>query len=165
VQNLHLLTVTAEKYFLSKGFIVTDRSLAPESIKCTSEFSTLCSSTSTYMTYYDFNSAALIYPKNLHLPKFDEETQSKYWAITGKNIMFTYFEVEPGKLFKEHIHESEQITYVLEGELFFEMNNSVFQLEKGDSIVVPSNTPHKVWTTEQNAIAIDAWSKINEKYL
>lgn len=164
VQNLHLLTVTAEKYFLSKGFIVVNRNLAPESIKFTSEFSTLCSSTSTYMTYCDINQLASIYTKNLNLPKLDEETQSKYWAISGNNLMFTYFEVEPGKLFSEHIHESEQITYVLEGELYFEIGNSVYQIEKGDSIVVPSNIPHKVWTAKQKAIAVDAWSKVNEKY-
>jgi amino-acid N-acetyltransferase len=165
VHNLHLLTVTAEKYFLLKSFIVENRNHAPESIKRTSEFSTLCSSTSTYMTYYDINRAALIYQNNLHLTKFDEETQSKYWAISGENIMFTYFEVEPDKLFSEHIHESEQITYVLEGELYFEIGNSIYQIEKGESIVVPSNIPHKVWTAKQRAIAVDAWSKVNEKYL
>lgn len=49
VTTLHLLTTTAENYFIKKGFIKTDRSNAPQTIKVTAEFSTLCSSSSTYM--------------------------------------------------------------------------------------------------------------------
>jgi quercetin dioxygenase-like cupin family protein len=87
--------------------------------------------------------------------------QSTYWAISGKNQMLTYFEVESDKTFSWHKHESEQITYVLEGELFFEINNSIYKLIKGDSIIVPSNIPHKVWTQRRKVKAIDAWSPVN----
>lgn len=49
VKTLHLLTTTAEGYFGKKGFIKTDRSNAPQIIKETVEFSSLCPSSSTYM--------------------------------------------------------------------------------------------------------------------
>jgi len=49
VNDLHLLTTTAEKFFTSVGFSSLSRSEAPVSIKATAEFTSLCPSTSTYM--------------------------------------------------------------------------------------------------------------------
>ena len=50
IEQLHLLTTTAEDYFLKKGFKVSPRDHAPESLRTTTEFSELCPSSSTYMT-------------------------------------------------------------------------------------------------------------------
>jgi amino-acid N-acetyltransferase len=53
VQNgitiMHLLTTTAEEYFGAQGFVLADRNAAPDSIKATAEFSSLCPSSSIYM--------------------------------------------------------------------------------------------------------------------
>lgn len=49
ISNLHLLTTTAEPFFLKKGFIVDKRANAPIKILHTEEFKTICGSTSTYM--------------------------------------------------------------------------------------------------------------------
>lgn len=53
VQNgvtiMHLLTTTAEEYFRAQDFVIADRNTAPDSIKATAEFSSLCPSSSTYM--------------------------------------------------------------------------------------------------------------------
>ena len=49
VCNVHLLTTTAEKFFLRKGFLVSDRVNAPQSIQNCDEFKTICSSSSVYM--------------------------------------------------------------------------------------------------------------------
>ena len=49
INNIHLLTTTAEKYFLSKGFANSNRDEAPKSIKDTTEFSSICPSSSAYM--------------------------------------------------------------------------------------------------------------------
>ena len=54
INKLHLLTTTADKYFSKKGFVKSDRISAPESIQTTTEFSTLCPSSSVYMTL-EFN--------------------------------------------------------------------------------------------------------------
>ena len=42
VRDLWLLTIDADRYFLRLGYEVMDRSLAPESIRLTAEFSSLC---------------------------------------------------------------------------------------------------------------------------
>lgn len=49
VDNLYLLTNTAEKYFQNKGFKSIPRELAPEPIKSTKEFSSLCPASATLM--------------------------------------------------------------------------------------------------------------------
>jgi amino-acid N-acetyltransferase len=49
-KSLYLITTTAEKYFLKKGFQRIDREQVPASIKSSREFTTLCPSTATVMT-------------------------------------------------------------------------------------------------------------------
>jgi len=49
INDLHLLTTTAEKFFASVGFNSISRSEAPVSIKATTEFTSLCPASSTYM--------------------------------------------------------------------------------------------------------------------
>jgi len=50
VQNIYLLTTSADSFFRTKGYNVIGRDSAPDFIKSTSEFTTVCSSTSTLMT-------------------------------------------------------------------------------------------------------------------
>jgi amino-acid N-acetyltransferase len=164
IDNIHLLTTTAEKYFLSKGFVKSNRDEAPKSIIATTEFSSICPSSSTYMTLKQINKRAFLYTDEVKILQIDKETQSKYWAVNGEKLMFTYFEVPPNKTFQEHAHESEQITYVMEGTLFFQISDEVFCVGSGDCIVIPSNIPHKVWSTENQVKAVDAWTPINDKY-
>ena len=49
IKQLHLLTTTADRYFLRFGFDVADRQNAPSVITHTTEFSELCPSSSVYM--------------------------------------------------------------------------------------------------------------------
>jgi amino-acid N-acetyltransferase len=48
-RRMYLLTTTAEEFFERRGYRVVARDAAPESIRATREFSTLCSSSSTLM--------------------------------------------------------------------------------------------------------------------
>jgi amino-acid N-acetyltransferase len=47
---LYLLTMTAERYFPSFGFVPTSRDAVPSEVQATEEFRGLCPSTSTVMT-------------------------------------------------------------------------------------------------------------------
>jgi quercetin dioxygenase-like cupin family protein len=91
-------------------------------------------------------------------------TGSEFWSMEGKNVQFTWFDVPANTNFPNHKHDSEQITYVLEGELFFKSEDSVYKLSKGDCILVPGNITHEVWTEKSSAKAIDAWSPVNKVY-
>jgi amino-acid N-acetyltransferase len=58
IDTLHLLTNTAKDYFLKAGFVEANRDIAPETIKNSKEFSSLCPSTSTYMVLKDITKQA-----------------------------------------------------------------------------------------------------------
>jgi amino-acid N-acetyltransferase len=49
VQNIYLLTTTAEDFFLKRGYKAVDRNTVPGFIKNTSEYGVICSSSSTLM--------------------------------------------------------------------------------------------------------------------
>ena len=49
LEDLHLLTDTAEDYFAARGFKKRERSEAPEEVQRTTEFTSLCPSTSVYL--------------------------------------------------------------------------------------------------------------------
>ena len=102
---------------------------------------------------------AKYYPKeNLNLKTFAEGIQM--WDVSLENTMFTYFCLKANKEFKTHAHESEQITMVLEGELYFKIKNDKIRVKKGEVIAVPSFVKHSVFTKNQCAVAVDAWSPV-----
>lgn len=49
VQSIYLLTTTAEDFFSKRGYNTADRADAPNFIKNTTEFSVICTSSSTLM--------------------------------------------------------------------------------------------------------------------
>ena len=89
---------------------------------------------------------------------------AKMWAVALEKSMLTYFEIEPNSKFEMHSHESEQITMVLEGELFFLSNAKEVCIKSGEVIAIPSNLPHGVYTKDKFVKAIDAWSPVREEY-
>jgi quercetin dioxygenase-like cupin family protein len=86
------------------------------------------------------------------------------WGVALQQAMLTYFEVEPRRRFETHHHASEQITLVLDGALFFEVDGRVIRVGQGELLAVPSNTPHAVFTQELGARAADAWAPVMPKY-
>ncbi len=88
----------------------------------------------------------------------------KMFAVSLKKTMLSYFEIEINCRFEKHRHESEQITMVLEGELYFEVDDKVIQIKPGEVIAIPSNIEHAVFTKKIPVKAVDAWSPVMEKY-
>lgn len=162
VRSLYLLTTSAEGFFSALGFERTDRTGVPQSIAETEEFKSLCPSTAVCMTRA-IDQDAYYCPREV-LVFEDDVPGARQWAVTLENTMLTYFEVDPTCRFETHTHESEQITMVLEGELFFDMGNKTVGVKKGEVIAVPSNLPHAVFTRDQPAKAVDTWSPVMEKY-
>lgn len=89
---------------------------------------------------------------------------ARMWAVSLHRTMMTYFEVDPNCRFESHSHDSEQITMVLTGELYFEVQGRVRCVQAGEVIAIPSNVPHAVWTESNPVTAVDAWSPVMERY-
>jgi len=103
------------------------------------------------------------YPKET-LNLSNDVPGARQWAVSLENTMLTYFEVDPNCTFDSHSHESEQITMVLEGVLYFEQGEKVFEVKTGETIAIPSNVQHAVYTKEAAVKAVDAWSPVMGKY-
>jgi amino-acid N-acetyltransferase len=142
IRQTHLLTTTAEEYFRRLGFNTMDRTSAPAGIKESQQFRTLCSSEAVYMTK-SMNSSVLYFESGAHQIRSDA-SGSKYWVVKSENMMFTRFEVPPHTTFPSHAHDSEQMTYVLDGKLWFEVDDEAFVLKAGDFISIPSRKLHRV---------------------
>jgi quercetin dioxygenase-like cupin family protein len=71
----------------------------------------------------------------------------------------------------EHHHESEQITYILDGALKFELEGREVVVHKGEVLRIPSYVPHRAVALEDTLdldifapIRID-WLKKDDAYL
>ncbi len=95
----------------------------------------------------------------------DDETGARFWSVSLRCTQLTYFEVGPNCRFAAHSHPSEQITLVLEGELFFETITGITRIGTGEVMAIPANVHHAVYTKTLAAKAVDAWSPVNKKYL
>ena len=65
----------------------------------------------------------------------------------------------PGYHTTPHIHESEQLNYIQEGEIWFFVENDGFLCKAGDFHRVPSNKIHWAWNrSNADAIVVEAHS-------
>ena len=90
---------------------------------------------------------------------------AQMWGVALEKTLLTYFELAPRCRFASHRHVSEQVTMVLEGELFFEVDKKTVGLKPGEVIAIPSNVPHSVFTREKRTKAIDAWSPVMPQFV
>ncbi len=88
---------------------------------------------------------------------------AKYWSVRLPRVMLTRFRVEPQVTFQTHKHESEQITYVMEGTLEFDVEGEVFLVRAGEAIRLPSMVRHAVRALAERVEALDAWSSPSEE--
>ncbi len=103
------------------------------------------------------------YPRE-KLKLMNDVPGARQWAVSLDHTMLTYFEVDPDCRFECHAHDSEQITMVIEGVLYFEQGDDIVGVQAGEAIAIPSNAPHAVFTKEAAVKAVDAWSPVMDKY-
>jgi len=163
INELFLLTTTADSFFAKCGFHKIGRNLAPAPLQASVEFKSLCPDSAVCMRM-QLSERAIYFPREILTLKSDVPG-AKMWGIALEKTLLTFFEVEPHCRFDRHNHESEQITMVLEGELFFELDDETFSVKKGEVIAIPSNISHAVFTRDKHVKAIDARSPVMPQYV
>ena len=68
--------------------------------------------------------------------------------VSGTKAMVAQVFLKKGGVVPLHQHENEQITYILEGALQFELEGRTVTVRKGEVLVIPSNVPHKAVALE-----------------
>jgi mannose-6-phosphate isomerase-like protein (cupin superfamily) len=79
-------------------------------------------------------------------------------VIKSKNLDVKILEIEPNLATSKHYHEkSESVYYLLEGELTAEINDEIFEMKKGDIMLVDINESHRFLNnTSEKSIVLEA---------
>ena len=84
--------------------------------------------------------------------------------ISGDKAMVAQVFLTKGAVVPEHHHESEQITYILEGALKFQIEGREIVVSKGQVLLIPSHVPHRAVALE-DTIDLDIFSPIRHDWL
>jgi unsaturated pyranuronate lyase len=85
-------------------------------------------------------------------------------VISGQKAMVAQVFLKKDAVVPEHRHESEQITYILEGALKFELEGHEVIVRQGEVLHIPSNVPHRAVALE-DTLDLDIFSPIRTDWL
>lgn len=87
--------------------------------------------------------------------------------ITSDRMMLAHVYLKKGCVVPKHAHESEQLTYILEGELRFwigENGEQEVSVRAGEVLVIPSNVPHRAEAIV-DSLDVDVFSPPRQDWL
>ena len=84
--------------------------------------------------------------------------------VTGEKAMLAQIFLKKGALVPTHQHESEQITYILEGALLFRVEGKEVTGGKGQVLLIPSNVPHSAEALD-DTLDLDVFSPIRQDWI
>jgi quercetin dioxygenase-like cupin family protein len=85
-------------------------------------------------------------------------------VISGQKAMLAQVFLKKDAVVPEHHHESEQLTYILEGALKFELEGREVIVRRGEVLQIPSNVPHRAVALE-DTLDLDIFSPIRTDWL
>jgi quercetin dioxygenase-like cupin family protein len=94
------------------------------------------------------------------MPKETVTDQLSRRLITGDRLMLAHVYLDKGCIVPRHSHENEQITYILEGALRFEIGEDGAEeivVRAGEVLHIPSNVPHMAEALE-DTLDVDVFS-------
>jgi quercetin dioxygenase-like cupin family protein len=95
-----------------------------------------------------------------------EVMNPKLWrkVITGEKAMVAQVFLAKDAVVPTHQHESEQITFIMEGALKFSVEGTEVVVRKGEVLLIPSNVPHSAVALE-DTMDLDIFSPIRTDWL
>ena len=85
-------------------------------------------------------------------------------VISGEKAMIAQVFIAKGAVVPMHQHESEQLSYIVEGALRFELEGREVVVKKGEVLHIPSNVPHMAVALE-DTLDLDVFSPIRVDWL
>lgn len=155
--SVYLFTTTAPTFFERRGYVTIDRDAAPERVRTSNQACSLCGPEAVCMRL-DLEGRPAVSSRELLSLEPSGIAGARMWEVRGDRAALTYYDVDPGVRFERHAHDGEQITAVVAGALFFEIEGRTVRIGPGEAIVVPAGVPHAVYTEEDGARAFDAWA-------
>jgi quercetin dioxygenase-like cupin family protein len=96
------------------------------------------------------------------LEKITEMISQK--IVAGEREMLAQIYLKRGALVPMHSHESEQMTYILQGSLRFHVAGEEIIVREGEVLHIPSGTPHQAEALE-DTFELDVFSPIRHDWL
>ena len=84
--------------------------------------------------------------------------------FAGEKAMIAQVFLKKDAVVPLHQHDSEQITYILDGALKFELEGREVVVHKGEVLHIPSNVPHRAIALE-DTLDLDIFSPIRQDWL
>lgn len=102
-------------------------------------------------------------PSSARLHRWDEIALEKVTEmisrkiVAGDRLMLAHVYLKRGALVPIHQHESEQVTYVLEGALRVQLDNEEITVREGEVLRVPGGVPHQAEALD-DTLELDVFS-------
>jgi quercetin dioxygenase-like cupin family protein len=96
------------------------------------------------------------------LEKITEMISQK--IVTGEREMLAQIYLKRGALVPMHSHESEQMTYILQGALKVVVDGEEMTVREGEVLHIPSHAPHQAEALE-DTFELDVFSPIRTDWL
>jgi quercetin dioxygenase-like cupin family protein len=77
--------------------------------------------------------------------------------VVGEGIMVARVLLKKGSVVPEHSHHNEQVTYILEGALKFEIDGREITVGPGEVLCIPPHMPHKA-TALEDTVDLDVFT-------
>ncbi len=91
--------------------------------------------------------------------------------IVGDKVMIARVLLKKGSVVPRHSHHNEQLTYILEGALKFDIDGKEIVVRAGEVLCIPPHMPHEAEALE-DTVDLDIfnppredWIKKNDEYL
>jgi len=84
--------------------------------------------------------AASISLESIPWERVDAKLRKK--TVSGDRMTVTRYSFASGGRFPHHVHDQEQITFVLSGQITFRIAAVDHELAEGSLVVIPSDCPH-----------------------
>jgi quercetin dioxygenase-like cupin family protein len=84
--------------------------------------------------------------------------------VVGDKIMLARVLMKKGAHVPLHHHHNEQVTYILEGALKFNVGGKEIVVRAGEVLCIPPNMPHEAWA-EEDTVDLDVFNPPREDWL
>jgi quercetin dioxygenase-like cupin family protein len=85
-------------------------------------------------------------------------------TVAGDQVMLSHVEFAPHSIVEKHQHPHEQMGFLLEGELTFEVGDQRQTLRAGEMWRIPGGVPHRVIAGQHPAKALDVFHPVRDDY-
>ena len=109
-------------------------------------------------------------PPRVSLHRWDEIALEKITEmisrkiVSGEREMLAQIYLKRGALVPIHVHDSEQMTYVLQGALRFLVDGEEVIVREGEVLHIPSHVPHQAEALE-DTLELDVFSPVRAEWM